>query len=372
MIPEKKSRFEIQVAGPSQDTELRDLMKRVPMGRNMVVTFEREPSFFAPCCLHGEAQVCAGHDTRTGRLVGMGTRAIAPAFLNGASAPLGYLGDLRLLAEYRGGTLVLRAYRFLHELHRDGRTPLYTTVVFADNEVALRTIARGRAGLPRYHDMGTMHYPGINLTRRKPAVNADCRIVRGDERMLPAIVDCLNRNGARRQFAPVHSPRDFQPGGRWLGLKAESFVAAVRNYDVVGALAIWDQRAFKQTRIVRYGGMYRWGAPLSRFMHRLVRAPRLPSPGEVVPYCYFSFLAADRNDPTICRALLRSAYNEALHAGYMYAMVSAHERDPLLSMIREYRCTPFAGRLFCVAFPENEPDFRLLDGRVPSAEAAVL
>jgi len=53
-------------------------------------------------------------------------------------------------------------------------------------------------------------------------------------------------------------------------------------------------------------------------------------------------------------------------------MISAHERDPLLPVIREYRLTPFAGRLFCVTYDDGEEEFRKLDGRVPSAEAATL
>ena len=56
----------------------------------------------------------------------------------------------RLLPAYRGRTLVARGYRLLRELHRDGRTDLYYTVIAAENTPALRTLAAGRAGLPAY------------------------------------------------------------------------------------------------------------------------------------------------------------------------------------------------------------------------------
>lgn len=272
----ERSRIEISVAGPQTDAELRALMTQVPVGRGIVVTLEREPSFFQACRVHGEAQVCVGRDRETGRAVGMGTRAISRAYVNDRETALGYLADLRLLPEYRNGLLVARAYRFLHELHGDGRARLYTTVIFADNELALRTIASGRAGLPRYHDLGVMHYPGINLTRRKPEVHGDFRITVGNETLLPSVVACLNRNGAQRQFAPVHTVGDFRPGGRWVGLKAENFLVATRNGEVVAALAIWDQRPFKQTRILRYDGLYRWAAPCSTLLHGLFRTPHFP------------------------------------------------------------------------------------------------
>jgi hypothetical protein len=366
------SGIEISVAGRQNDAELRALMTQIPVGGGIVVTLEREPNFFEACRLHGEVQVCVGRDRATGQVVGMGTRSISRAYVNGIEANLGYLADLRLLPEYRNGLLVARAYRFLRELHGDGRTRLYTTVVFADNELALRTIASGRAGLPRYHDLGVMHYPGINLTRRKPDIHGDFLITFGNETLLPAIVACLNRNGARRQFAPVHTVGDFRPGGRWVGLKAENFVVASRNDQVVAAVAVWDQRPFKQTRVLRYDGFYRWVAPGSTALHRIFSTPNFPHPGEVVPYCYFSFLSVDDDDLEVCRALLRAAHNEGVNAGYLYAMISAHERDPLLPVIRAYRSTPFAGRLFCVSYEDGEEELRKLDARVLSAEAASL
>ena len=367
-----QSRVEIVVADSQADAELRQLLRQVPVGRGIVVTLEREPSFFDACRIHGEAQVCVGQDQETGRLLGMGTRAISRAYINGKEASLGYLADLRLLPEYRNGMLVARAYRFLRGLHRDGRARLYTTVIFADNVIALHTIASGRAGLPRYHDLGVMHYPGINLTRRRPELRGDFRIARGHENQLPEIVACLNRNGARRQFAPVHNIADFRPGGRWVGLSAHNFLTVTRNGGIVAALAIWDQRPFKQTRIVRYGGLYRWAAPCSSALHGIFGTPHFPATGEVIPYCYLSFLSVDGDDTQVCRELLRTAYNESVVAGYLYAMISAHERDPLLGTIREYRSTPFTGRLFCVTHEDGEEDFSQLDTRVPTAEAATL
>jgi hypothetical protein len=41
-------------------------------------------------------------------------------------------------------------------------------------------------------------------------------------------------------------------------------------------------------------------------------------------------------------------------------------------VIRAYRSTPFAGRLFCVSYEDGEEELRKLDARVLSAEAASL
>ena len=369
VVPLPRSRFDIELATPADDQELRALLRRNPIPGSISVTFEREPDFFASCRIRGDFfQVGIGRDRKTGRITGLGTRSIAPAFVNGEPMPLGYLADLRLEPEYRGGTLITRGYRFLNALHEDGRTRLYTTMIFAGNSVALKTIASGRAGLPTYHDMGALYSPGINIRRTKPAVAAACDILRGSYELLPEIVDCLNRNNARRQFAPMHTISMFRK--QWRGFGVENFYVAVRDSRVVGVLGCWNQSSFKQTRVVGYALPLRWLVPFANALRPLTGAPRFPRPGEELAYFYISFIAVDNDDLRTFRALLRTAYNDAICTRYLYAILALHERDPLLPVLREYSLTPFSGRLFCVTFDDGKNLFWKLDGRVPYLEAA--
>lgn len=366
-----RSRFNIELATEADDGELRALLRRSPVRGSISVTFEREPSFFDACRIRGSFfQVGIGRDRRTGRIIGVGTRTISRAFVNGQPTQVGYLADLRLEEDYRGGTLIARGYRFLRRLHEDRRVKLYTTMIFAENHAALTTIASGRAGLPQYHDIGNVHSPGINIRRRKPEVVANCEIVRGSNQLLPEIVECLSRNHQRRQFGPVHSVEDFQ--NQFRTLTSSDFYVAVRGSRVVGVLACWDQSSFKQTRMVGYGTRLKWLVPLANAAHPITGAPRFPKPGEEVPYFYLSFVAVDHDDLQIFRALVRRAYNDAVGTRYLYALVAFHERDPLLPALREYSLTPFSGRLFCVAFEDGEEAYRLLDERIPYVEAATL
>jgi hypothetical protein len=343
------------------------------MDGSMQVTFEREPDFFASCAIRGSFhQVGVGRDLESGRTVGLGTRSIADAFVNGRSVPFGWLSDLRLEPAYRGGTLVARGYRFLRQLHGDGRVELYGTVIFQNNQTALRTIAATRAGLPAYHDLGVLHCPGINLRRRKPTLTAGCDIVRGGRELLPEIVDCLNRNNARKQFAPLHDVESFIHGNRWKDFQPSDFFVALRNNHVVGVVGRWDQSAFKQTRVISYGKRLRWMVPAANAVQTLLGAPAFPEPGQYVPFFYMSFIAIDQDDVGVFRALLRQVYNDSVGSSFRYAMVGLHERDPLLAAMKDYSLTPFAGRLFCVCFADGEHMYRTLDGRVPYVEAATL
>jgi hypothetical protein len=350
------SRFVIDAARPEDDAELRALLRDMPMGAAIQVVFLREPSFFHTTAIQGTfAQVFVGR--LGGRIIGVATRAVRPSFVNGELVDAGYLADLRLRAEHRGGTYVARAYRFLRELHRDGRTAVYSTVIVEDNHTALTTIAANRAGLPRYTPLGRVLTPVVYLKRRLPPIEGD--IVRGTAETLPDIVAKLNEN--RLQFAPAYTEDDFL-SGRLRGFRVEDFYVLRRGGRLAGVLGAWDQRSFRQTVVVRYGGLLGKLRPLVN----LVRRPPLPPPGQPLRFFHAAFLATD--DTAAFAALLRRVYNDGVRGDCTHFIVGLHERDPRAAVLADYPRTPFAGRLFAVTL-DGPPD---LDGRVPYVEAAFL
>lgn len=369
----QSSRFVFGVAETGDDAELRALFRSNPMQGKMSVAFEREPSFFFALATQGDFhQVVAARELATHRIIGIGTRSVGQAFLNGSPSAIGYLSDLRLDPAFRGRTLVARGYRFFHQLHNDERTQLYYTVIFADNKNALRTIAAGRAGLPSYHDCGLIRCPGINLWRKRPPIATRCEILRGNLALLPEIVECLNRNNQHKQFAPVHSLDSFLHQCRWRDFRVEDFYVARYRQRIVGVIGKWDQRAFKQTRVLGYRQSLRWLRPLANAVHPLLGTPRLPDPGKHVAYFYVSFIAIDDDDPNVFRALLRQVHNDAIGGDYLYFLIGLHERNPLAEALKDYSVTPFSGRLFCVCFEENKESLCALDERVPHIEIATL
>ncbi len=352
-------RFDL--ARPSDDAELRALLKETPMRGRIELAFLREPSYLRAAQIAGPyVQVLVARVD--GRIVGVATRALRPTYINGQQVTAGYLSDLRLRPEYQNGTLLARGYRFLRELHRDGRADVYSTVIVEDNRAALRTIAANRADLPRYVDRGKILTPMIHLRRTLQDLGGE--IERGSRASLPEIVRKLNEN--RLQFAPVWSEADFL-GHRFPGFRIEDFYVLRRRGRIAGVMGIWDQRAFRQTAVVAYHGSLRWLRPL---VNKLRRSP-LPDPGKALAYFFVSFVATD--DVDAFRVLLRRVYNAAVgrdlkQGGFSHFIAGVHERDPRADVFEEYSRTSFAGRLFSVTF-DAPPE---LDGRVPYMEAALL
>jgi len=343
-------------AMPSDDPQLRELLRETPMGGAIEVAFLREPNFFTMSQIQGtwfQIYVARQGD----RIVAVGTRAVRPTYINGRRVLAGYLGDLRLHPEVRGSSVLARGYRYLREQHGDGRVRIYSTVLVDDNRIARETVAANRPGMPLYTDLGRILTPMIHLKNRMPLVSGD--VTRGRLSDLPAVIAKLNEN--RMQFAPAYSEADFLDG-RFRDFRIDGFSLLRRGGRLAGVLGVWDQRSFRQTVVMRYNGFLGKVRPLIN----LVRRPPLPPPGEALKFFYATFVSTD--DVDAYRCLLRHVYNDALGRGFTHFVTGLHERDPRLTAFEEYSRTSFAGRLFGVTM-EGPPQ---LDDRVPYVEAALL
>lgn len=345
------------LAQESDDASLRSVLRRTPMAGSVRVAFLREPSYFAGEAIQGPfVQTLVAR--RRGEIVGMATRAVRPTWLNGRAVDAGYLGDLRLVPEIRGGLTLAGGYRFLRQLHADGRVDVYSTVIVEDNDEALRSIAANRADLPRYIDQGRLFTPMLPL-RRSRSVFPRARIIRGTPELLPAIVERLNRE--KHQFSPVYREEDFT-GGRFPGFGVSSFRVLLRGTQIAGVCGVWDQRCFRQTVVTSYASPLRWIRPLLN----LVARAGLPATEDPLRLFFMSFVATD--DVPAFGSLLEHVLREHCGTGYTHCITGLHEENPRCAVLHQRPHIPFAGRMFAVTF-DGSPS---LDGRLPHMEAALL
>ncbi|HSE01156.1 MAG TPA: hypothetical protein VLB72_10530 [Burkholderiales bacterium] len=367
------NRFAISLAGPDDDAQLRARMAQDRMDGAIAVSFRREPSYFAGCPLQGDAtQVVKCTDHATGTIIGLGSRSTLLAWVDGELRRIGYLSDLRLAPEYRGGPLLARGYRFFRKLHLTDRVPFYTTVIYEGNGPALEALVGGRAGLPLYRDWGRLLTPAIRLdlpVRQTMAPGVE--IERGSGTRLPEIVSFLNRWQRQKQFSPHYREVDFG-GGRFAGLTPEDFFLALRRGRIVGTVAAWDQAALRQAHVERYSGMVRWLRPAYNALTRLTPLKPLPGPGARIPFVYLACLAVEGNDVETFRHLLRIAHEYVRRGRWHYAIAGLHESDPLAEVLSEFRAIPAAGRMFVAHFPDEPLAVEAATRRIPYLEAGCL
>jgi len=368
-------RYELATA--ADDPEVRRLLRANPMGGAVRLSLCCEPDASLASRLAGDLhQVIVARDAATGRLRGMASRSVGEAWVDGEPARLGYLGQLRVDAPFRGRPrLVTAGFRRLRELHADGAAPFYVTTIVADNRVARRLLESGRPPLPVYQPREELSNLALSPGRRRRPARGDraLAVEPGRSETLDEVAACLGRWGRRHQFAPRWSRAGLEGGPRTRGLAPEDFLVARRRGECVGCVALWDQGAFKQVVVHGYGRGLGLARPLANLVAPLARWPRLPRPGEALRQAFLSHLAVDGDDPDVAAALVDAALEAARRRGFAVATLGLARRHPLRAALRaRYPARDYPAVLYLVHWPEDAERARAVDDRVPHLEVAVL
>jgi len=364
------NQYQFELATEADDADLRRILAETPMPGRISVAFRREPSFFDALAVDGTwHQVVAARDQASGRLVGFGVRSIGERYVNGRPTAIGYLSALRLLEGHRNRGLVARGYRRFRELHQDRRALLYLTTIAEDNGAARQLLTSGRAGLPGYHAAGRYQTVVLPPARgRSDEVGPGIRAAGWKD--LPGLLDFWQKYGPRRQFFPRYRREDFfQLGGVFRNLQAEDILLAEKDGEIVGTLAVWDQRPFRQTVVHEYSSVLRWARWLYNPWAAWRGLPALPAPGATIPCRVAALAVVAKDDPAVFAALLGAARQ---YAGRDNLLVGLHEADPLLTVLRHIRTVCYTTLVYHVCWEDGEELRCSLDGRPPYLELGAL
>ncbi|HSS49284.1 MAG TPA: hypothetical protein VLX28_10080, partial [Thermoanaerobaculia bacterium] len=111
----------VEEAAPEDDPELRRLLRDNPMAGEIRVSLEREPNAFLAAAVEGEPHRTIVARDPEGGIVGMGSRSVWNAFVNGEPCRLGYLSQLRVDRAHRGRKRLLRLLSRPGRSRRDAR-----------------------------------------------------------------------------------------------------------------------------------------------------------------------------------------------------------------------------------------------------------
>lgn len=369
------SRLDFELATPADDADLRRLLRENPIAGSISLSFEREPCYFDAAAVEGPIhQTIVARESDSGHVIAFGNRSVRPLFVNGQVQDIGYMSQLRVNPMYGKGLYLARGlaggFKKYHDLHQDGRAPFYLMSVIEDNLPARRLLTSGLPEYPHAREYARMFtyaiYPGRR--KRELPLPASRRIVRGDEKYASEIVDWLNRNHSRKQFAP-HWTCDslFFPN-----LSPADFFIALDGDRLVGCLACWDQAAFKQTVVRGYSGSLKRWRKLINMFSRFDIAPYLPAPNTALRYSYASHIAVDQDDPEIFNALLRAMYYYNHEQRYDYFTIGLAESNPFRRIVETFRPLTYISQIYLVDWDDGGGSLASIDQRVPGLEIALL
>jgi hypothetical protein len=371
------SQFEFSLATLEHDAQLRQLLRSTPTAGRVSLAFAREPSYFAATPVDGrQVQVGVVKERDTGRIIGMGSRAVGTRFVNGRPTPVGYLGGLRLLPAYRGRAgLLARGYRYFRTLHEDGEVAFYLTTIAAANKPALEALTAGRAGLPTYEPWGEFFTLAINPAHAaaRGAIDEQITVRRATHSDRDLILEFLKAHGPRRQFFPAYEPPDLFADGGWLsGLRPGDVQLAFRTDRLVGTLGAWDQHSFKQIRVHGYDRWLALSRPLYNAAAALQRRPKLPAVGDSIRGRYGALLVVADDDQTVFRRLLGATGRDLVRRGETLLLLGLHVSDPLLPLVRDYSGEEYVTLVYLVYWRDSPPPLDDLRERVPYLELGCL
>jgi predicted N-acetyltransferase YhbS len=379
------SEVAFSLATRDDDAGIRRLLATSAMPGRIRVRFEREPDYFAGCEAMGSfTQVLVAKDEQ--RVVGVACRAVQKMFINGVAEDVGYLGQLRVDAAYRGRLLVARGFRRLRELHADGRVQGYiTTIVDGNAEAEGVLVRRARSAMPRYRFLDKLFTLAIPVSRRshgahdaphpnplptamKPPRGEGTRGKEGsrEDRNSSSFSPPQRGEGARRAdegsplWLEAHAPsRNLFPAG-----EPQGEIVAVDG----GVAALNDQRSYKQTVIDGYAPVLKIARPLYNLVGRI----RLPRPGSTLNHAYVTHFCVAGDEPCIARQLIEELLHAAERRNLDHILLGFTAGDPLLRVARTFRPVEYESSIYTVAWNGEDDLHDRLDSRPRALDISAL
>lgn len=323
--------FVVRDAAPADNAQLIELSAACPMAGDITLRMDRGPDFFALNRLEGDrCQVAVAESG--GRVVGCIAISERQSFVNGDPMSTGYVGDLKVHPAYRdtriADALSHHAYRACGALPPSA--PVMITVL-AGNRAMERRLS-GPRGVPAFRKIGTIRTHSIPILweRSLPRVMG-CSVEAARWSDLDEMIGLWAGVCSRRQLAPVLTANRL---AAWIrsapGLDIGSYrIARSPSGAMLGFLAVWDQRSFKQLTVVGYSPRMKLMRSVFNAAAAVVGAERLPDAGFPLNCATAAHICVPPSRPDVLRALLLSAYQDLRRSRCAFLNVGLDRRDLL-------------------------------------------
>ncbi len=317
----------------SAAARLNTINRACPIEADFTLLFERGTDFFRwPDVAFDHYQYLGAFcgDVLVGYLmVGWFTGWVEEAFVT-----CGYLGDARVLPEYRGHrTTEQLMYAIEQFVPSDAR--LGYSLVKKGNQPAESLAVSTNSAIYESHPL--TDFVAVNIPLLHPlhmpsqiSVRAACL------EDFPAMAALFSRVNAGKLFAPPMTEARLRADLEKLPHLSDYRVAE-RNGKLAGMLAACDLSPFHSTHILKYST----GAKVMRMAYNLIAgfnpgSVRLPSAGGELCTLTLSRVGIEDNDPNILRAMLSHLIRENLGKGYHLLTLGFAAEDPLIQAVHGF------------------------------------
>lgn len=337
--------FTLRPASPDDNDALLDLC-RIPVSGAVQLALEREPDYFAGAAVQAEEPEIYVAIHSSGRLAGMFNVGYRTVFLDRQPTRLRYFCDLRIHPDFQRSRLLFEMMHFCLTNGIINDEELAQTVIFSDNLPMLahldlskrKNTTRRLAHL--YQLIGEYHTYLVKLPakiRSKPTENWEIR--RATTADLAAMQRYLDSEERCYQGFPCYNFNKLAETNYYRNLAIGDFYLAFEKDELVGIAGIWDQKAFKQTRITGYDRLLTFMRPIVNAFAGAAGSFALPEVGKVLSYFSLHTILIKEENPQILLALLGEISSDAAGKNFDYFLCGLRGDSPLTKACLSFKTT---------------------------------
>jgi hypothetical protein len=296
----------IRLGTPADNAKIQDLVTKITMPGPAQLCFQRAPDFFTGAQVIGDEFVLtvADDDERPDVLAGLTVFSGRDLYISGKPRRVFYSGDTRVDPYYRRRGIASQMFIEQKKYRQDNE--LLQGIVLKENTAPLDAASKAADGvLFRYWISHTIETSFIFVRKLKPRIPAGVSIRAATAADAPAMQAFMDREAPRRNGYPVYNLQKLMAGDPYYaGLRISDYALALRGGEIIGLMAGWDQKAYKQTRVVGLKPFMKVLRPLYNVYAGLAGGFKLPPIGGALNYLsiYNTLIAQD--DVAVHRALI--------------------------------------------------------------------
>jgi GNAT superfamily N-acetyltransferase len=328
----------VRLGTPADNAKIQALVSKITMPGLATMCFQRAPDFFAGAHIVGDEFVLtvADDSERPDVLAGLTVISGRDLYISGQKRRVYYSGDTRVDPFYRRRGIASDMFA-MQKQFRTGQD-LLQGIVLKENTAPLDAAKRTADGvLFDYWISHAIETSFIFTRKSKPRIPAGIEIRAATAADVPQMQAFFDRQAPRRNGYPVYDFAKVLAGDPYYtGLSMGDYALAWRNGELVGMLGSWNQKAFKQTRVMGFKPVIAAIRPVYNLYAGLFGGFKLPAIGGMLNYLTLHTTLVKDDATDIYRALIDWIM---AHQGQKYDALACAvtHGDPLVEVPRLYK-----------------------------------
>ena len=349
------SEYHIKEIGQSYNEEMLGILNQNPIeSSGLTICFDRKPNIFKKIEIKYDEAKYIGF-LKKNKLFGFVSIGFYQAYILGNPQTAFYYSDAYISKPARKkGFLVKSSTEIFKEAYKVSNWGY--SIILRGNKNAESYISKQLKKnplVPSFKKIGTFDARNIVITFKKKESKTYI-VRRATNKDINNIISLLKEEFTNRMFAPYIDKKVFEDNiSKRPDFDINNYYVAEKNEHIVGVCAAWDCSSFKQTRVLRYGGHYKFTKVVYSLLSGLFNFPPLPKQGEIFKDVHIIDYAVKERNPIIFNALLKKIYNDFRGLNYNTIIFGTYKSDVLLTALKGFFNLTVKSHIIAFSYDES-------------------